>query len=373
MPEPAARPSRLSRSTRPTRPARSGDPAPGATPPWPARTAEPLPAFLDALAGLGPDRRARAIDPRPPPRHPLADVELVADGFALPESPVALDDGSVLLVEIRRGTLDRVTPDGVVEVVCDCGGGPNGVALGPDGAAYVANNGRRHPRYEGGRIEAVDLTTGERRVVADRGGDRPLCRPNDLVFDAVGGCWFTDFGGVAGWDGGPCEPGAILHLAPGAGVATRVLDGLHEPNGIGLSPDGGTLYWAETGTGRAYRRAVTGPGRVAHGRPNDPATLLCGLPGLQLFDSLDVDAHGNVAIATLVSGRITVVAPDGSACVQMTLPDRFADGLVTNLCFAGDGTAYVTLGATGRLVRCRWPDTRALLAGASAAVTARPA
>jgi gluconolactonase len=337
----------------------------------PPRTAEPLPAFLDGLASLDPGARARVVDPRPPPRHELEGVELVADGLALPESPVALDDGSVLLVEIRRGTLDRVTPDGAVETLCFCGGGPNGVALAPDGTAWVANNGRRHPSYEGGRIEAVDLASGRREVVVDRCGDRPLRRPNDLVFDALGGCWCTDFGGVAGWgdDPGPYEPGSILHIAPD-GAVTRAIDGLHEPNGIGLSPDGATLYWAETGTGRAYRRAITDrrSGGVEHGRPNDPATMLCGLPGLQLFDSLDVDAHGNVAIATLVSGRVTVVAPDGSACVQLTLPEGFADGLLTNLCFAGDGTAYLSLGATGRLVRCRWPDTAALLAEVAARV-----
>lgn len=334
----------------------------------PARTAEPLPPFLDGLAELAGDRRRLdVVDPAPPVRHELEDVRLVADDLALPESPVALDDGSVLLVEIRRGTLDRVTSDGTVETVCFCGGGPNGVALGPDGVAYVANNGRRHPRYEGGRIEAVDLGTGRREVVYDRCGGRSLRRPNDVVFDTDGGFWFTDFGGVAGYDGGSYEQGAIYYGRPDGSRIDRVIEGLHEPNGIGLSPDGSTLYFAETVTGRLYRRAVTGPGVVATGRPNDPAALLCGLAGLQMFDSLAVDTDGNVAVATLVSGCITVVSPDGSACVQLTLPPEFADGLPTSLCFTGDGSAYVTLGQTGRLVRCRWPDTTRLLAGVAAA------
>ena len=66
--------------------------------------------------------------------------EITAD-LQFPEGPIALPDGSVLVVEIARGTLSRVTPKGRVEVVADLGGGPNGAAIGPDGAVYVCNNG----------------------------------------------------------------------------------------------------------------------------------------------------------------------------------------------------------------------------------------
>ena len=59
----------------------------------------------------------------------------IATGLKFPEGPVALPDGDVLLVEIQRGTLSRVRPDGRVTVVAHTGGGPNGAAIGPDGAA----------------------------------------------------------------------------------------------------------------------------------------------------------------------------------------------------------------------------------------------
>lgn len=67
--------------------------------------------------------------------------EVVTTDLEFPEGPVALPDGDVLVVEVRGGRLTRVHPDGTKDVVADVGGGPNGAAIGPDGAAYVVNNG----------------------------------------------------------------------------------------------------------------------------------------------------------------------------------------------------------------------------------------
>ena len=88
-------------------------------------------------------------------------------------------DGSVLVVEIERGTLSRVGPDGAIDVVAETGGGPNGAAIGPDGKCYVCNNGgfKWHygstglrpileaDNYSGGRIERVDLASGAVEVL----------------------------------------------------------------------------------------------------------------------------------------------------------------------------------------------------------------
>ncbi len=69
------------------------------------------------------------------------DMQQVTDGLFFPEGPIAMADGSVVLVEIGRKTLTRVRPDGAKEIVAELGGGPNGAAIGPDGAVYVCNNG----------------------------------------------------------------------------------------------------------------------------------------------------------------------------------------------------------------------------------------
>lgn len=285
----------------------------------------------------------------------LADVRVVASGLAYPEGPVALADGSVLVAELRRGTVSRVSPEGAVEVVADCGGAPNGIAVGPDGAAYVCNNGGAWPDgYTGGRVERVDLDTGRVDVLYEACDGTPLRGPNDLVFDRSGGFWFTDMGKTRG---DVRDLGAIYYAAADGSELVKVFDALDAPNGIGLSADERTLYFAETFCGRLYRRAVTGRASVEHARDHDPDTLVHGAGGLDMFDSLAVDGEGNVCVGTLISGCVTVVSPDGARVTRLRLPPGFEDPRPTNICFGGPGgtTAYVTLALTGRLVACPWP------------------
>ncbi len=135
-------------------------------------------------------------------------MRVVASGLCFPEGPVAMRDGSVVLVEIERQTVSRVLPDGTVQVIAHTGGGPNGLAVGPDGAFYVCNNGGFAWRleenlfrpamvssdYVSGRIERVDPRTGGVAVLYDRCGANKLNGPNDIVFDTHGGFYFTDLG-----------------------------------------------------------------------------------------------------------------------------------------------------------------------------------
>ncbi len=100
---------------------------------------------------------------------------VLANGLKFPEGPVAMQDGSVLVVEIQGQRLMRVLPNGDLKVAAHLGGGPNGAALGPDGCCYVCNNGGFSWRtddgftrptgesadYTGGCIQRVNLADGK--------------------------------------------------------------------------------------------------------------------------------------------------------------------------------------------------------------------
>ncbi len=294
-------------------------------------------------------------------------MRTITAGLQFPEGPIAMPDGSIVLVEIRRGTLSRVTPDGKIVVVAECGGGPNGAAIGPDGACYVCNNGgfewhdmgglivpgNQPHDYVGGRIQRVDLKTGKVTDLYTECYGHPLRGPNDIVFDAHGGFWFTDHGKMRERDR---DRTGLYYAKPDGSFITEVVHPLDAPNGVGLSPDGTKLYAAETFTGRVWSWDVAGPGRLSQAMGFGPGggALLCGLPGFQLFDSLAVDGEGNVCVATLVSGGITTIAPNGDVIDFAST----GDPMTTNVCFGGKDlrTAYVTCSGTGQLVAFDdWP------------------
>ncbi len=290
----------------------------------------------------------------------------VATGLLFPEGPTPLADGSVLVVEIARGTLSRVLPDGTVDVVADCGGGPNGSAIGPDGKIWITNNGGCFeyieigemlvpggvpPEWTGGSIQRVDLDTGEVETIYSECDGRRLRAPNDLVFDAHGGFWFTDHG--VRLDRSSDRTGVFYATSDGSSI-TEVLHPLDAPNGVGLSPAGDRLYVAETHTGRVYAWDVPEPGvALGSGLLAPHGELLAGLPGLQLLDSMAVDSEGNVCVGTLGNGGVTVISADGSSVEHVPVDDL----LVTNIAFGGADrrTAYVTASGTGRLLAFDWP------------------
>ena len=296
------------------------------------------------------------------------DIRVLATDLAFPEGPVVLPDGSVVLVEIRAQQVTRVWPDGRKEVVAKIPGGPNGAAMGPDGKIYLCNNGGfgwapsrdtimpgapAPHEYIGGSIQRVDLQSGQIETLFDRCGEHPLKGPNDLVFDRDGGLWFSDLGKRRARD---LDVGAAYYIQPGMKGISEQVFGMLPANGIGLSPDEKTMYVAETPTARLWAYDLAAPGEVKpadviyrgeRGRP------IAGVGGYQMFDSMAVEASGNICVATLVSGCISVIAPDGKLVEQVPTGDR----VTTNIAFGGPElkTAYITLSGRGELVAMDWP------------------
>ena len=325
----------------------------------------------------------------------IAAMDIVAHNLRFPEGPVWLDDTTVVVTEIASGCLTSVdVTTGATTVVASSLPGPNGAALVPSGPApaaipaghdgtggagaltrmWVADNGgyftwhevsgliipgEPSPAHTGGSLRMVtlggDAADRSGDVVHTRcghpaGGDTALVSPNDLVVDAAGGVWFTDFG-VQHDTAGADRPGVVFAPADG-GPLVGVVWGTHQANGIGLSADGSELYVAETHSGSLWRFSVTGPGSVANGgAPGEvhDGTLLHRAQGA-MFDSLAVDPDGWVCVATIgPGGGVTCVHRVTGEVRRVTAPDD----LTTNVCFSspagGPVEAFVTLSSTGQL------------------------
>ena len=295
----------------------------------------------------------------------MDEVRILASGLGFPEGPVAMPDGSVILTDIRNGRCPRVAPDGTVSVFSTTGGGPNGLAVGPDGALYLCNNGGSryvegksmgqgpHPDYKHGSIQRLDAKTGEARTLYVECGGHKLSAPNDLVFDKQGGFYFTDLGKRYARHR---DHGGVYYALPDGSKIVCLSYPFLSPNGCGLSPDGKILYVADTVSARLYAFDIEAPGVLAKtsGGWAHSGRVVGGAPPSHAgFDSLAVLANGNIAVATLTTGKITEFSPQGAIVREVAVPDVFP----TNICFGGADmkTAYITLSDTGRLGVMQWP------------------
>ncbi|SDE30805.1 SMP-30/gluconolactonase/LRE family protein [Ruegeria marina] len=315
-------------------------------------------------------------------------LEPVAEGLGFPEGPVAMNDGSVLFVDIKDQLLRRLMPDKSIVNVAELPGGPNGVAIGPDGAAYVCNNGGvysfikydplappgsgktpdpereitipwpERPNYQGGSIQRVDLKTGEVEPLYHEYQGKNLIAPDDIVFDRNGGFWFTDTGMQEGMT---TESGAVYYAT--IDRKTLILAAVvPTANGIGLSPKGDKLYVADTVFGRLWVMDILGPGKLKPGPlPTMPGGVVETLPAFKLptqenanqwLDSLKVEADGRVCVGTIFNGGITVFSPDGQT-QHLPVNDMFT----TNLCFGGKDMCevWITASSTGKIYKTLWP------------------
>jgi len=290
-------------------------------------------------------------------------MQEVTTGLKFPEGPIAMPDGSVILVEIARGTLSRVSPNGTIDVIAETGGGPNGAALGPDGAVYICNNGGFEwyesngllfagdiaEDYSGGRIERVDIATGKVDVLYTECNGAPLRGPNDIVFDKQGGFWFTDLG--KGY-GRQKDRGAVFYAKIDGSYIEEMVFPIETANGVGLSPDEDFVYVAETQGARLWKWELVGPGKLAGAGRTGQKNFVASPAGLSFFDSLAVEADGTVCVATIMNGGISRINPmDGSIRHVPT-----GDPMTTNICFGGDDlkTAFITASGTGRLLKTEW-------------------
>jgi gluconolactonase len=291
----------------------------------------------------------------------------VTGGLRFPEGPVAMPDGSVILVEIAAARLTRVLPDGTKQLVAQMTGGPNGAALGPDGKMYVCNNGGfewvedpvhgLRPRYQsadysGGRIERVDLKTGAIETLYTETPNGRLRGPNDIVFDGDGGFWFTDLGKSRPRERD--QGGVYYARADGSFInGSRASDPdaeRHRP--VARRPD--RLRRRDRGRAALGLRRDR-PRRDQARRLAEPAwrplrRRHASLPALRLA--------GGGGERQCLRRHARQSLHHGHRARRQVVEQVETDDLhTTNICFGGPDlkTAYITLSNSGRLVAMDWP------------------
>ncbi|MDO5739988.1 MAG: SMP-30/gluconolactonase/LRE family protein [Ornithinimicrobium sp.] len=292
---------------------------------------------------------------------------VLAQGLAFPEGPLDIGGGEVAFVEMaadRVAVLDR--DSGGLRSV-PCADGPNGLAVGrhPREVLVCLNGGLTFTKDADGRLtpgHAVDrharggiaylhLDSGARELLIAPGPDSPVSGPNDAVIappgsPSAGGFFFTDLGRQLRTR---VEPGGVFWCGlDGSGLTTVAYPRPGRPNGIGLSPDGKTLYVSESRSARVWAWDVLGPGALGH------AWLVHEFPRPTRLDGLTVTARGNLVCTNLVVGQLTVLSPAGQILHVLTVEDPYPTNVIIE---AGRGDyLLVTLGSTGRIVRLHVPE-----------------
>jgi gluconolactonase len=224
----------------------------------------------------------------------------------------------------------------------------NGLMFDANGRLYGCqggSGGRRIVRYE---------PDGSATVIADRFEGKRLNSPNDLAFDAEGRLWFTDprYGDFR--DDMELDHESIFRLDPdpdGGWTLHRVTWDTTRPNGLLISPDGSTLYVAQSEYGVDRKRELRSYPILPDGSVGEYQVLHNFYPHRGI-DGMCLDAEGNL-VATAgwqESGpgpMIYVFAPNGR--VLETHPVAY--DRPTNCTWGGPHltTLYVTTG-TGHLL-----------------------
>ena len=231
----------------------------------------------------------------------------VSDKRTVLEGPAFDRDGNLLFCDVTGGRVLRLTPDKYLSVVLsEKQVSPGGIAIHKDGRIFVA---------------ALNLVekTGAIIAVKPDGTDRQTIvrleagyMPNDLVFDANGGFYFTDFRGTS------TDPrGGVYYVSPDLKTITPVLPHLAMANGVALGPGGKVLWATESGRNLLHRNELLNATTIAPVGSTIPYHFIGPLP-----DSMRVDSDGNVYVAIYGQGRVLAFNRNGIPIGQVLLPGR---------------------------------------------------
>lgn len=265
-------------------------------------------------------------------------VEVVREGFAATEGPIALADGALAFTENSANRVVRIGPDGAVSTLVPEAGGPNALALTAQGAILAVQT----------ASPAIAQISPSTRVLASSYYGRPFGRINDLALAQTGDIYFTDPGVVPQSPAGQprIQPDTgLYHLAPD-GTVTLVTSNIRRPNGVVLSPDELTLYVADSWGRDLLAYSVATDGGLSNPRPFARLAGFAELPEgpTSGADGIAVDSEGRVYVATRAG--VEVFSERGDALGVITLPKQ-----PQNLAFAGPERSHLYVVGRGSVFR----------------------
>jgi gluconolactonase len=304
-----------------------------------ASTAAATVAHADDLPpGAPPGVCAADAEYGPPLSSATTTAVRLVGGQAFLEGPVWLADQGYLLMSdmaaatgpqrVQPSTMVRYTPGSATVETAIADSGSNGLALSPDGQSIVAAT---HDQRSVSRYQLADFS---RTVVAADFLGAAFNSPNDVTIRSDGVVYFTDPDFQRGGRADAMNGRTSVFRVSG-GTVSLVDDGLREPNGIALSPDGGTLYVGAYSENKIYSYPVRADGSTG------ARTQFASVAGP---DGVTIDCAGNVYWASGRDGLVHVFAPDGAEL------GTIASGAgTTNVAFGGDDrqTLFITSGRTG--------------------------
>jgi sugar lactone lactonase YvrE len=230
---------------------------------------------------------------------------LLATGLSWPESP-RWRNGALWLSDVHNFRLARVDMDGSVETVCAVEGRPSGMDFSAEGHLLMAT-------ALGRQLLDISVPDGVQRPMADL-GSLTKAYLNDLVTSADGWSWVGDTGFVFGV-AEPRRCGSLIGWHPLHGARIVAAD-IFFPNGMAITPDGSTLYLAET-----FGKCISAFD-IGRDGSLDNRRLHAELPGSP--DGLCLDAEGCLWVALLFEGRFVRLSPQGKEIDRIDFPGKSA-------------------------------------------------
>ena len=216
--------------------------------------------------------------------------------------------GDLLFVDVYGGRVLRLDPQKHLSaIVTRPGWNPSGIAIHRDGRLYVASV--ADGKLAGSVLAMQPDGSSVEEIVPAKAG----YRPNDLVFDAQGGFYLTDFKGTS------TEPqGGVYYVSP-KGQVNSVLPRVAMANGVALSPNGKELWITEYGRNQLHRIELQDATTVAPFGTAIAYHFIGPAP-----DSMRADVDGNLYVAIYGQGRVLVFNKNGLPIGQILLPGREA-------------------------------------------------